>query len=64
MKTEELIKFDKARLRRKYLFTPQDDITPLEAAYLDHFFAVMKDMHEIERYGHWNKIKRHLTLSN
>lgn len=49
------------RQTRMYNFTPQSDITALEAAYLAHFFASLPFLSGTD-YEHWDKIKRHLTL--
>lgn len=48
----------------QYLFAPQDNITPLEAAIIAHFFAtcvVQKLVYRAENYYQWEKISRHFT---
>lgn len=48
---------------KRYDFTPQDDITPLESAWCGHLFACMASPGYISMRGHqqWQLIKRHFT---
>lgn len=43
---------------KRYDFTPQDDITPLEAVWIAHFFAWRAYAPE---HPQWQLIKRHFT---
>ena len=42
-----------------YDFVPYNDITPLEAAYVAHFFAMFITGTRPENYPNWYIIERH-----
>lgn len=56
------VHFIKIQGPKRYSFTPQNDITPLESAYIAHFFAVIRNPYvAMEQYEHWSLISKHFT---
>lgn len=45
----------------RYTFTPQPDITPLEAAYIAVAMRVTLFDTPLDEYEHWDSIKHHFT---